>query len=203
MTINDKIIINSRTVYGALRALESLSQLVMYDFDSNSYQIVGLPILIEDAPRYEHRGLLLDTSRHFQPVDFIKRTIDGISYAKLNVFHWHVVDTQSFPFQSLTFPKLWEGAYSKAERYSREDVIDIVEYGRLRGIKVMMEIDMPGHAGSWCKGYPEICPSTTCLQPLNPSNEETFKLISSLLGECTGNEKGKGIFPLRFLTFRW
>ena len=199
LIINDKIIINSRTVYGALRALESLSQLVMYDFDTKSYQIVGLPILIEDAPRYKHRGLLLDTSRHFQPVDFIKRTIDGISYAKLNVFHWHVVDTQSFPFQSLTFPKLWDGAFTKAERYSREDVIDIVEYGRLRGIKVMIELDIPGHAGSWCKGYPEICPSTTCLQPLNPSNEETFKLISSLLGECTGNEKGKGIFPYDFL----
>ena len=193
------IIITSKNIYGALRALESLSQLIQYDYDTKSYIIDSIPILIKDTPRYRHRGLLLDTSRHYLPVDFIKHTIDAMSYSKLNVFHFHIVDTQSFPFESLTYPLLWSGSYSKSERYSHDDIVDIVEYARLRGVKVMIEFDMPGHAASWCTGYPSICPSTTCLQPLDPSNEDTFTLINSLLGECTGNEKGKGIFPYEFI----
>lgn len=63
----------------------------------------------------------------------------------------------------------------------------------------MIEFDMPGHAASWCAGYPEICPSPSCLQPLNPASELTFPLISSLLGESTGNVTGKGLFPYTLL----
>merc|ERR1719456_405732 len=99
----------------------------------------------------------------------IQKVIDSLAYAKFNVFHWHVVDTESFPFESRTYPRLWEGAYTKAERYTQEDIYGVVEYARLRGVKVMIEFDMPGHAGSWCAGYPEICPSQQCKQPLNPA----------------------------------
>ena len=56
----------------------------------------------------------------------------------------------------------------------------LVEYGRQRGVKVMIEFDIPGHAASWCAGYPDICPSETCLQPLDPSSEITFELIEAL-----------------------
>jgi hexosaminidase len=63
----------------------------------------------------------------------------------------------------------------------------------------MVEFDMPGHASSWCAGYPEICPSKTCNQPLNPANNLTFTLIDSLLGECTGNAAGAGLFPYSLL----
>jgi hexosaminidase len=63
----------------------------------------------------------------------------------------------------------------------------------------MIEFDMPGHAGSWCAGYPEICPSTECTQPLDPSNDLTFTLIDSLLSECTGRTPGGGLFPYSFL----
>ena len=76
---------------------------------------------------------------------------------------------------------------------------ELVEYGRERGIKIMIEFDMPGHAGSWCEGYPDICPSTTCTQPLNPASNSTFPLISSLLNECTASQPGKGLFPYEFL----
>lgn len=194
------ISIEAQTVYGALRAIESLSQLVRFDYDTQRYVIDNTPISIDDKPRYNHRGLLLDTSRHFQSVNDIKRTIDALSYAKFNVFHWHVVDTQSFPFESVTHPKLWEGSYSKQERYTQLDMADIVEYGRARGVKVMIEFDMPGHAASWCTGYPEICPSTSCLQPLDPSKDATWNLIQSLLGECTGNgTPGKGLFPYNLI----
>ena len=91
---NDAIQIKAATVYGALRALESLSQLVYYDFDTQQYAITGTPITVQDAPRYQHRGMLLDTARHYQPISALKRTIDALSYAKYNVLHWHAVDTQ-------------------------------------------------------------------------------------------------------------
>jgi hexosaminidase len=194
-----QIEIKAKTVYGALRALESLSQLVTYDYDLGSYLISSTPISIADAPRYAHRGMLLDTARHYQPVSFIQKTIDALSYAKYNVLHWHVVDTQSFPFESQTYPKLWDGSYTKQERYSTSDILSLVEYGRLRGVKIMIEFDMPGHAGSWCAGYPEICPSPTCTQPLDPSSDATFPLITSLLGEVTGAGGTAGVFPYELL----
>jgi hexosaminidase len=195
------ISLTSTTIYGALRGLETLSQLILYDFDTQSYYISSTPIHIEDIPRYGHRGILLDTSRHYQPLSFLETFIDSISYAKYNVLHWHVVDTQSFPFQSRTYPKLWDGAYSKQERYTQQDIRYLVEYGRQRGIKIMIEFDMPGHAGSWCTGYPEICPSTSCLQPLNPASNLTFPLITSLLSECAGkvNDNQPALFPYQLL----
>ena len=66
------------------------------------------------------------------------------------------------------------------------------------------QFDMPGHAASWCKGYPEVCPSSTCTQPLNVATNQTFDLITQLLGECTGNKastKGSpsGLFPDNFI----
>jgi len=120
------------------------------------------------------------------------------------VLHWHMVDSQSFPFEVKTYPKLWEAAYAPSQRYTQADVASIVEYGRLRGVRVMVEFDMPGHADSWCTGYPEICPSTTCKTPLNVANNATFKLISALLGEITGGKASQsgapsGLFPDNFV----
>jgi len=194
-----EIYITAKTVYGALRGIESLSQLVVFDMDVKGFVISESPIHIEDKPRYAHRGLLLDTSRHFEPISSLKSTIDALSYAKFNVLHWHVVDTQSFPFESSTYPRLWMGSYSKNERYTQEDIQELVEYGRMRGVKIMIEFDMPGHAASWCAGYPEICPSMNCKQPLNPASNLTFPLITSLLTECTGNKVGGGLFPYSLL----
>jgi len=202
LTIPDdskSIVISSQTIYGALLALETLSQLIIFNFEEEMYKIPNVPISIQDAPRYPHRGMLLDTSRHFQPIPELRRTIDALSYAKYNVLHWHVVDTQSFPFQSLSSPRLWEGAYSEQERYSHSDILGLIEYGRARGIRIMIEFDMPGHGASWCTGYPDICPSPNCLQPLDPSSSRTFPLIDALLGECTGYAPGAGMFPYSFI----
>ena len=196
--------LHAKTVYGALRGLETFSQLVDFDFESETYTIATCPISIHDAPRFPHRGLMMDTARHFQPLASIRALIDSLPYAKLNVLHWHIVDTQSFPLHSESNPKLWEGAYDTSSRYTHSDVRDIVEYARLRGVRVMPEFDMPGHAQSWCVGYPELCPSSTCLTPLDVSRNSTFDLVEGLLGECTGktaSAKGapSGLFPDHFL----
>lgn len=141
------------------------------------------------------KGLMIDTSRHFQTLAEIRRVIDSLPYAKLNVLHWHISDDQSYPFESKTYPKLWEAAHSKQERYTQLDIADIVEYARMRAVRVMVEFDMPGHASSWCQGYPEVCPSPSCTSPLNVANPATFALIESVLGECTGGQQFKGLFP--------
>jgi len=191
--------LRAATVYGALRGLETLSQLVFYDFSSDGGYLVW-PATISDTPRYAHRGMLLDTARHFQGIPQLRRTIDALSYAKYNVLHWHAVDDQSFPLRSEAYPRLWEGSFSAQERYSRGDIADLVEYGRERGVRLMLEFDMPGHASSWCAGYPEICPSPTCLTPLNPASNETFPLIDGLIREFTssadeGNVRNEALFP--------
>jgi hexosaminidase len=178
--------ITAKTVYGALRGLETFSQLVTFSFEEGIYVIETAPWNIIDKPRFPHRGLMIDTARHFQNLASIRGIVDSLPFAKLNVLHWHMVDTQSFPFQSKSSPKLWDGAYSKFERYTQQDVASIVEYARMRGVRVIVEFDMPGHAASWCKGYPEICPSSTCLQPLNVASNATFTLIDGLIDELAG-----------------
>lgn len=196
--------ISAETVYGVLHALESFSQLVLFDFTSKQYIVRNAPWVIKDEPRFPHRGLMIDTSRHFLSLAAIRKLIRSLPYAKINVLHWHIVDSQSFPFESKTHPKLWNGAYSSQERYTQEDVAAIVEFARLRGIRVMVEFDVPGHAKSWCAGYPEVCPSSTCFEPLNVANPKTFELLEDLLGECTGKKSSRkgapsGLFPDNFI----
>jgi hexosaminidase len=102
------------------------------------------------------------------------------------------------------YPKLWAGAWSPRERYMQADIAAIVEYARARGVRVMVEFDMPGHAAAWCKGYPEVCPSAACTQPLDVSKNATFELITGLLTEMTGGKpsapgKPSGLFPDDFV----
>mmetsp|Transcript_33045 Transcript_33045/g.84405 ORF Transcript_33045/g.84405 Transcript_33045/m.84405 type:complete len:556 (-) Transcript_33045:232-1899(-) len=196
--------VHAKTVFGALRGLETFSQLVKFDFDEEAYYLEAAPWKIDDRPRFPHRGLMIDTGRHFLPLEIIREVIDSLPYAKLNVLHWHAVDQQSFAVQSHTHPKLWEGAFSRAERYTQADIASIVEYARLRGVRVIVEFDMPGHAHSWCAGYPEICPSPSCLSPLNVASNATFDLIDALLGELTGRKASapgapSGLFPDNFI----
>lgn len=92
------------TVYGALRGLETFTQLFRAD-----RTIVAQTV--RDYPRFPHRGIMLDTSRHFLPVPFIVSFLDAMSYSKLNVLHLHLTDSQSFPVESATFPKLTDAAF--------------------------------------------------------------------------------------------
>ncbi len=125
-----------------MRGLETLSQLVQFDFDQGIYSIRNAPWTITDQPRFAHRGLMLDSSRNFLPTPTLRRMIDSLPFAKINVLHWHMSDSQSFPMQSFTHPKLWQGAWSLQERYTQADIASVVEYARLRGVRVMVEFDM-------------------------------------------------------------
>jgi hexosaminidase len=85
-------------IAGCLHALTTLGQLLLpYDFEQGCYSVQAANI--SDAPRFPHRGLMLDTSRHFYPTLFLRLLIDAMAAVKLNVLHWHLADDQAFPFQ--------------------------------------------------------------------------------------------------------
>ncbi|KEH21878.1 putative beta-N-acetylhexosaminidase [Medicago truncatula] len=181
--------IEAHTVYGALRGLETFSQLCSFDYTTKTVQIQKAPWSIQDKPRFAYRGLMLDTSRHYLPINVIKQVIESMSYAKLNVLHWHIIDEESFPLEIPTYPNLWEGSYTKWERYTVEDAYEIVNFAKMRGINVMPEVDVPGHAESWGAGYPDLWPSPSCKEPLDVSKNFTFDVISGILSDM------RKIFP--------
>jgi len=89
------------------------------------------PININDKPRFGFRGLMIDTARHYMPVQFIEHIIDGMAALKLNVMHWHIVDSQSFPYVSELFPGLsGKGAYSPRATYTATELKGLVAYVR-------------------------------------------------------------------------
>ncbi|XP_038679868.1 beta-hexosaminidase 1-like [Tripterygium wilfordii] len=189
LSIVGEATIEANTVFGALRGLETFSQLCVFDYGTESVQVYKAPWYIQDKPRFSFRGLLLDTSRHYLPIDVIKQILESMSYAKLNVLHWHVIDEQSFPLEVPTYPNLWKGAYTKWERYSIGDAYEIVNFAKARGINIMPEVDVPGHAESWGVGYPDLWPSPICREPLDVTNNFTFELISGILTDM------RKIFP--------
>ncbi|KAL7252353.1 hypothetical protein ACSBR1_007022 [Camellia fascicularis] len=176
-----------QTVYGALHGLQTFSQLCHFNFTTRVIEVHQVPWNIIDQPRFSYRGLLIDTSRHYQPLPMIKKVIDSMAYAKLVLLHLHIVDFQFFPLEIPSYPKLWFRAYSISERYAMVDAAEIVSYAQRRGINVLAEIDVPGHALSWGTGYPSLWPSKDCQQPLDISNEFTFKVIDGILSVRSSN----------------
>ncbi|THU82938.1 N-acetylhexosaminidase [Dendrothele bispora CBS 962.96] len=154
--------LKANSTLGLFRGLTTFSQL-WYELNGTTYSVEA-PIEITDEPAYPYRGLMLDTARNFFPVADIKRTLDAMSWVKINTFHWHIVDSQSFALQLPEFPELAaKGAYSPDMVYSPEDVKDILSYAAARGIDVLPEIDTPGHTSVISKAFPEhiACPEAT------------------------------------------
>ncbi|XP_054817631.1 beta-hexosaminidase 1 isoform X2 [Prosopis cineraria] len=116
-------------------------------------------------------------------------TVYGALRGLENVLHWHIIDEQSFPLEIPSYPKLWKGSYTKWERYTVEDAYEIVNFAKMRGINVMAEVDVPGHAESWGTGYPELWPAPSCREPLDVSKKSTFDIISGILTDM------RKIFP--------
>ncbi|CAM1507275.1 Fc.00g069160.m01.CDS01 [Cosmosporella sp. VM-42] len=149
--------IQANSSIGVLHGLESFSQLFFKHTSGTSWYTPYAPVSIDDEPQYPHRGILLDVARNWFEVEHIKRTIDAMSWNKLNRLHLHITDSQSWPLEIPALPKLAEeGAYAKGLSYSPEDITGIYEYGVHRGVQVIMEIDMPGHIGVIDLAYKDL-----------------------------------------------
>ena len=165
--------ISASTVTGVYYATQSLLQLMPVEVFDKTKKIdsVSVPfVAINDAPRFGWRGLMLDSSRHFQTIPEIKRFIDNMGVHKLNVFHWHLTDGHGWRFESKKYPKLTEiggwrmqpGYPKKGEKnkyggfYTQKEMKDIVAYAQARGITIVPEVDMPGHCFSVMAAYPEM-----------------------------------------------
>jgi hexosaminidase len=142
--------LKANTVVGAMRGLETLLQLV--SADSAGFYLPA--VAIADAPRFRWRGLLIDVCRHWQPIEVIKRTLDGMAAVKLNVLHWHLSEDQGFRVESKRYPRL-QGLGSDGLYYTQAQIREVVGYARDRGIRVVPEFDMPGHTTAWFVGYPQ------------------------------------------------
>lgn len=107
--------------------------------------MVAVGVYVWDAPLFGHRGVMLDTSRNYYPVKDILRTIGAMSANKLNVFHWHITDSHSFPLVLPSEPDLAaKGSYGPDMQYSPNDIKTIVQFGLEHGVRVLPEIDSPG-----------------------------------------------------------
>ncbi|XP_032589147.2 chitooligosaccharidolytic beta-N-acetylglucosaminidase [Drosophila mojavensis] len=185
--------ITANSFFGARHGLETLSQLIVYDDIRREVQVVA-NASIADAPFYKWRGLLLDTSRNYYSVKAIKRTLDGMAMVKLNTFHWHITDSHSFPLEISKRPELSKlGAYSPSKVYTHSDVEDIVEYGRVRGIRVMPEYDSPAHVGEgWqhknmtacfnAQPWNDYCVEPPCGQ-LDPTVDDMYNVLEDIFSD--------------------
>jgi hexosaminidase len=202
MKLSDGVVeINAPQGVGALWALQTLRQL-SFRHSSGRIYMKG-PFSITDAPRFAHRGLNIDVSRHFYPKKTLFRLIDAMAATKLNRLHVHASDSQSWPFAVPSLPELAEkGAYAPWQIYSEADLEDLLEYGRARGVHVYLEIDLPGHTNSIGSAYPDLVVGSSAhpwgsyaAQPpagqlrLNDPNVHEF--LGTLLGDFGGRLEGR------------
>lgn len=188
------IIIESETVWGALRAFSTLQQLIIFD-EKDKIFLIESSVTIWDAPIYQHRGLMIDSGRNFLPVEAILEQIDIMWLCKMNSLHWHFEDSQSWPLEIFSYPEMTLDAYSDKETYTQKEVRYIIQYALERGIRVIPELDLPGHArAGWTRIDKELIScgdepwnSDIAVEPppgqLDIAYQKTYNVV-----ECVYNE---------------
>ena len=203
LTIDSRgVAITAAAPAGLYYALQSLGALVS--------ETLTLPVLsIEDSPRFEYRGILVDISRHFRTKEFLMRQIDVMARLKMNRLHLHLTDAAGWRIEVEAYPELtsyaawrkpatwkewwngerghvWEGTEGAYGGYlTKQDARDIVAYAADRYITVIPEIEMPGHSDEVLATYPEL----RCTQQperqgdLCVGKEATFEMMQTILGE--------------------
>ena len=202
-----RIQLEAPTTQGCLYGLQTILQLLITD--GNRWYLPTLSI--QDSPRYGWRGLMIDVARHFMPVSAIERNIDAMAAVKFNVLHLHLSDNEGFRVESKLFPLLTRNG-SLGEYYSQQDILNLVEYARKRGIIIVPEFDMPAHSASWFAGYSELAslpgpyaPGSSLskipanatmadimkimtsmpMPTMDPTNETTYRFLDKFFGEMT------------------
>lgn len=219
ITIHDAgVTIEGKTAAGVFYGIQTLRKSMPIVKDA---KVIELPaVQITDAPRFGYRGMMLDVSRHFFSVEFVKQYIDLIALHNMNVLHWHLTDDQGWRVEIKKYPRLTEISSQRKETvigrnsqvydgtpyggyYTQEQMREIVEYARQRYVEVIPEIDMPGHMLAVLAAYPnlgctggpyEVGTSWGVFDDiLCAGKEETFKFVEDVLDEVMD------IFPSKFI----
>jgi hexosaminidase len=192
------VLIESANKEGLFYGVQSLLQLI----NTNTKTIPAVEI--NDAPRYQWRGFMLDESRHFFGKQKVKQLLDLMARYKLNKFHWHLTDSHGWRLQIKKYPKLttiggignFTDSTATAQYYTQADISEIVAYAKRRFIDVIPEIDMPGHATAANKAYPQFSGGSVAGYPnftFDPSKEETYKYLSTIIKETNS------LFPAKMI----
>lgn len=188
LAISDNLVeLQSASVWGGLRGIATLAQLAQ-----QRQLYAGLKI--QDAPRFAWRGLSLDVARHFFPLASLTAVVDGLAALKMNVLHLHLSDDQAFRFPSTAYPSL-----ASEQHYTVTELKELVGYAADRGIRVVPELDVPGHVTAWLVAYPQwgsgiVSPTTRfgvhkgCLNPLDESVYEAIDALLDELGDIFPDE---------------
>ena len=220
LTVTAKgVAISGQTAAAVFRGVQTLRKSLPIVKESGS-QIALPAVVIQDEPRFAYRGMHLDCSRHFFPVEFVKRFIDLIALHGMNKFHWHITDDQGWRFESKKYPKLtsiggWRSGTVVGRNsgiddgirhggfYTQEECRDIVRYAADRHITIIPEIDMPGHMVAALAAYPEYgCTGGpyevehtwgVFADVLCPGKEQTFKFVEDVLSEVID------VFPSEYI----
>lgn len=201
---------------GVYYGLQTLMQLLPPEIESDTIihgKEWSLPIaVIEDYPRFKYRGMHVDPCRHFMPLEHIRKQVDWMSKFKLNTLHLHLTDDQLWTFEVKKYPLLTEvgtqrtnvdGSVYKGGYFKQEELKELVEYAKVRGVTIIPEIEMPGHAMAALAAYPEFgCTggpykvrTTWGVEEhlLCAGNDSVFQFIEDILTELTA------IFPSEYI----
>ncbi|GGJ51380.1 beta-N-acetylhexosaminidase [Deinococcus roseus] len=225
IVLENQMVLKAADHRGLLYAVVSLLQLFPPEVFASEVQeaVWEIPALhAEDWPRFKWRGFMLDVSRHFMPVGFIKKVLDLLLLHKFNTFHWHLTDDQGWRIEIQKYPRLTEvGAWRKNTLighghdspkvfddvphggfYTQAEIREVVEYATKRGITIIPEIDLPGHMQAAIAAYPELGNTGQQLEVcnfwgiiehvLNPS-EATLTFLEDVLTEVIG------LFPSEYI----
>ncbi len=200
-TSKHRVIIEAGTGAGIFYGINTLIQLIRVDRSSYTFY----PVKIVDSPAFAWRGMHLDVSRHFFPVEFIKIYIDILALHKMNVFHWHLTDDQGWRIEIDKYPKLTSVAAWRTDHtnmpwnydvtisgdhaknlyggfYTKDEIREIVRYARERYVTIVPEIEMPGHSRAALTAYPGL----TCSgKPYRIPEDTPFEFTDPY---CAGND---------------
>ena len=209
IVVNSKgVVIKGATAQGVFYGVQTLRKSLPITTVAGSIELA--PVVIDDAPRFGYRGMMLDCARHFFPLEFVKRYIDLLAMHNMNVFHWHLTEDQGWRLEIKKYPELTQkGSIRQGTQvghndrvfdgvpyggyYTQEQAREIVEYARQRYITVIPEFDIPGHTKAALACYPElgctggpyqVARSWGVFQDvLCLGKEETFTFVQDVLDE--------------------
>ena len=219
-----KVTIHSPEGAGAFYATQTIRQLLPPEILSEK-RVNGVAwtmpcVIIEDAPRFPWRGLMLDTCRHFAPKEFVKKFIDAMALHKFNVFHWHLTEDQGWRIEIKKYPRLTEIGSRRAQTmigrnpgsgdgkphggfYTQNDIRELVAYAATRHVRIVPEIEMPGHALAALAAYPELACASGPFEVMESwgishdvycaGNERVFGFLEDVLTEVLA------LFPGQFI----